>query len=125
MVTLKEAKVLLKKYAEAWMKRDPDAIVRIFAPNAEYKETAFDRPPKGHKGIRKYWVDKVMGQEKDIKFKLLNVYVQGNNVTAEWYAQFYDTINQYHIKMKEVALFKVRNGKIYNYREYWSSKHYR
>ena len=43
MVTLKEAKVLLKKYADAWVNRDPDAIIKIFEPDAEYWETAFAR----------------------------------------------------------------------------------
>ena len=123
MVTLKEARVLLKRYADAWVNRDPDAIIKIFEPDAEYWETAFAKPFNGHKGIRKYWTEKVVGQEKDIKFRLLNLYVQGNNVIAEWHAEFYDIINDYHVKMKEVALFQVRKGKIYNYREYWSSKH--
>ena len=123
MVTLREARILLKKYADAWVNRDPNAIIKIFEPDAEYWETAFARPFKGHKGIRKYWVEKVAGQEKDIKFRLLNVYVQKDNVIAECYAEFYDMVNDYNVKMKEVALFKVRKGRIYNYREYWSSKH--
>ena len=125
MVTVAEAKKLLKKYADAWIRRNPEAIIKLFSPDSEYRETAFGKQPKGHKGIKKYWVDKVVRQEKDIKFKILNVYAYKNNIIAEWYAQFYDMINQYHIKMKEVALFKVKNGKIYGYREYWSSKHYK
>lgn len=32
MVTLKEARILLKKYADAWVNRDPDAIIKIFEP---------------------------------------------------------------------------------------------
>lgn len=116
-------KSLLKTYKEAWEKRDPDKILTIFAKDAAYHERLHERPFRGHKAIRKYWISKVVGEQKDIKFKLKKVYTDGNNAVAEWEARFYDKKKRRRTHLKEIAVLRIKNGKIASLHEYWHAKH--
>ena len=111
---------LIEVYGKAWETRDPDLILTIFTPDATYNDP---REPenRGHEGIRAYWVNKVVGEQKDIHFKLLNVWTDGDTVLAEWDADFIDTKRNLKIEMREVAIFGVRDGKFSSLREYYKS----
>lgn len=115
---------LLKIYGKAWERRDPEMIITIFAKNATYAERAFEKPFKGHAGIKKYWTDKVVGEQEKIKFKLLNVYVDGNMAVVEWDAKFYDKIKKRTTHLRSVAVIEIKKNKITSMREYWHSKHH-
>jgi|GEM_PF-1091410 len=116
----KQAQKLLMIYGEAWEKRDPELILTIFTPDATYDDP---HEPKnfGHDEIRAYWVNKVIGEQKDIHFTLLNTWVDGETVVAEWKADFIDTKRNFKIDMVEVAIFGTREGKFSSLREYYKS----
>jgi len=116
-----EASKLLNIYGEAWVRRDPDLILTIFTSNAVYNDPK-EPENHGHEGIRAYWISKVIGEQKDIIFKLLNVWVDGGVVIAEWNAEFTDTKRGLRIAMNEVAIFTVQDGKFSSLREYYKSK---
>ena len=124
MVTRSVATKLLKVYGRAWEGRDPELILTIFAKDAVYKERAYSKHYSGLAGVKKYWTSKVVGEQRDIHFKLLNLFIDGDTVIAEWEARFYDTKRGIHIRFKEAAIMTIRNNKIKELREYWSSKHY-
>ena len=111
---------LFETYGHAWETRDPDLILTIFTPDASYDDP---HEPKnmGHEGIRAYWVSKVIGEQKDIHFKLLHVWIDGDTVIAEWDADFIDTKRNLHIQMTEVAIFGTQDGKFSSLREYYKS----
>jgi ketosteroid isomerase-like protein len=113
---------LLKTYGEAWVEQEPDKILTIFTKDAKYHERVFKKPFVGHKGIKAYWTEKVVKEQSNIKFKLLNVYIAGDTVIAEWDASFDSNIEKAHIKIKEVAILEMRGGKIADLREYWQSE---
>ncbi len=119
-MTKEEAIKLLHIYGEAWVKRDPDLIVTIFTDDATYHDP---HEPKniGKEAIRTYWMSKVIGEQKDICFDLRNVWVDGATVIAEWDAEFIDTKRNLKIKMTEVAIFAVKNGKFSSLREYYKT----
>lgn len=119
-MTHDEAKKLLDIYSEAWMKQDPDLILNIFTPDATYNDPK-EPENHGHDGIRKYWINKVVGEQKDIKLKLLNVWIDKNEVIAEWDAEFVDTKRNLHIKMREIGIFTTRDGKFSSLREYYKT----
>lgn len=75
-------KRLMTTYKEAWEKRDPEKIITIFTKDATYHERLHEKPFVGHKGIKKYWRDKVVGEEKDIKFILKKIYTDGNTAIS-------------------------------------------
>lgn len=120
-MTKEEAINLLNIYKEAWEKQDPELILTVFTPDARY----FDpKEPEnhGHDGIQAYWIDKVVHGQKDIKFKLLNTWIDGGHVIAEWHAEFIDVKRSLNIKMDEVAIFTTRDGKFSSLREYYKSE---
>jgi len=123
MVSKKTIKKLMDKYKEAWETCDPDIIVSIFTEDGTYSERAFEKPFVGHKSIRKYWEDKVVGEQEDVSFKVTNTYIDGNTAIVEFSTEFRDKVKKCWTKLKSIAVFNVKNGKMQNWREYWHSKH--
>jgi len=122
MVDRKTVAKILKIYGEAWAEQDPDKILTIFTKNAIYHERVLKKPIIGHKEIRKYWVYKVVNEQKDIKFKLLNFYIDGNTVIAEWEVVFFNRKKNAKIHMKEVEIMEISKDKIKSVREYWQAE---
>lgn len=115
-----QAASLFNTYGKAWVTRDPDLILTIFTPDATYNDPK-EPENRGHDGIRAYWVHKVVGQQKDIRFTLLHVWIDGETVIAEWDARFVDTERNVLIEMREVAICTVKDGKFDSLREYYKS----
>ena len=117
-MTKNEAINLLNIYGNAWMKQDSDLILTIFTSDVVYNDP--NEPVNfGHKGLKDYWVSKVIGEQREINFKLLNTWVDGDTVIAEWEADFIDTKRNMKINMTEVAIFTVQDNKFSSLREYY------
>jgi uncharacterized protein (TIGR02246 family) len=116
-----EAKKLIAIYGQAWMTRDPELILDIFTEDATYLDPSLPEN-QGHEGIRAYWVSKVIGEQKDIVFKLRNLWLDGDTVIAEWDATFINTKKNVRVEMSEVAIFGVRGDKFCSLREYYTAK---
>jgi len=111
---------LLATYGKAWETQDSDLICDIFTEDAIYN--APDSPPCiGRKGIRDYWKEQIVKNEKDIHFNLLNVWIDGDTMIAEWDATF--TLTQKHkkVSMTEIAIITIREGLISSLREYYKA----
>lgn len=121
-ISRKAALKILKAYGEAWTEQDTAKILSIFNENGTYAERAFKKPFRGHKEIAAYWQSKVVEEQSKIKFKLLNAYLEGNTIIAEWDASFNSSKEKALIHIREVAIIQVRNGKIQTLREYWQSE---
>lgn len=120
MLTQDSVRQVIGTYFEAWERQDPALIVTIFTEDATYAERAFEEPHRGHDGIAAYWNDKVVGDESDIRCKLLSLYLDGDTAIAEWEAEFAD--RGARKLMREVAILEFDGGKIRSLREYWQSK---
>ena len=112
---------LIEIYGRAWVTRDPDLIISIFTEDATYNDP---REPEniGREAIRAYWISKVVGEQTDISFNLKNLWVDGESVIAEWFAEFMDTKRNLRIKIQEVAIFTTREDKFSSLREYYKSE---
>ena len=75
MVDEKIAKKILKTYGNAWVNQDIYMILSIFHKDGIYHERIFEKPFKGHSQIGTYWKSKVVEEQSNIKFKLLNYYI--------------------------------------------------
>lgn len=122
MVSIETVDEVLKIYEDAWVNQDPDKILTIFTKDAVYHERILQEPFGGHKEIKKYWQDKVVEEQSDIKFKLLNVYISGDVVTAEWDASFFNKKKNKRIHITEAAIIQFEGDKIKSIREYWHSE---
>ena len=119
-MTKQEAINLLEIYGKAWETRDPELILTIFTSDATYDDP---KEPQnfGHDEIREYWISKVIGEQEQIHFTLLNTWIDGETVIAEWHATFTDTKRRLAVDMHEVAIFGVRDNKFSSLREYYKS----
>ena len=122
MVTDKIAKQILKTYKEAWVGQNISKILSIFNKKWIYHEKFFKKPFKGHKEIAKYWQKKVLNEQSEIRFKLASYYICGDTVIAEWDASFYSNIKKARLKIREIAILKIKGNKIQSLREYWHTK---
>ena len=119
-MTKDEAKKLIEVYGRAWETRDPDLIATIFTEDATYSDPK-EPLNTGVNEIKKYWETKVIGEQEDINFTLLNLWVDEGVVIAEWNAVFKDIKRNLLINMDEVAVFTTRDGKFSSLREYYKS----
>src|ERR1700749_5069717 len=103
MVTRDEARSALDTYIRAWTGQDPDLIVTIFTPGATYHERVLGEPIPDREAIRRYWHEKVVRDQANIKCELLSCYVDGDTVIAEWDAAFDDLAQGVRKHMKEIA----------------------
>lgn len=119
-MTKEEALKLITIYGKAWVEQDPDLICTIFTPDATYDDP---HEPKnnGLESIRSYWESKVVGEQKDISFNILNIWIDGSDVISEWQANFTDIKRNLKIDMVEVAIFTTRDGKFSSLREYYKT----
>ncbi len=122
MVTRDRLEEVIKTYGTAWETRDPDLITTIFTPDATYHERAFKEAHKTRKGIRQYWIDKVVGEQENIRFTLLHTYQDGNTAIAEWEAEFDKLRKGEHTRMREVAILEFEGDLIKSLREYWQAE---
>ena len=113
---------VIDTYIRAWVEQDPDLIVTVFTETATYHERVLDEPIRGHTGIREYWYTKVLGSQRNITCKLLNLYLEGNTAIAEWQAEFDDMEQQVRKQMREIAVLVFEGNRISGLREYWASK---
>jgi len=122
MVSEQRAKEILRAYEEAWVNQDISKILSIFAEDGIYHERVLREPVRGHKEIADYWRTKVCEEQSNIEFKLLNFYICGDTVIAEWEASFNSNVENARIHIKEVAILEIKNGLIKSLREYWQSE---
>lgn len=122
MPTRQEAHAVLDTYIEAWEKQDPDLIVTIFTEDATYHERVLQDPIPDREAIRRYWQAKVVQAQANIRCDLLNVFLDGETVIAEWEAQFDDLAQGVRKRMREIAVLTFEGHLISSLREYWASE---
>ena len=122
MPTKQKALKVLDTYIRAWEQQDPDLIVTIFMPAATYLERVMGDPIPDRDAIRAYWETKVVQAQANITCELLNFYVDGDTVIAEWQAEFDDLAKGVRKRMKEIAVLVFEGGLIASLREYWASE---
>lgn len=123
MLDRKTALQIVRKYGNAWVRRDTKEILRIFAKNGVYHEYVLKKPFVGHSEIREYWEGRIRSNQRNIHFKPMKIYIERNTIVAECDAGFDDVKRGIRIRMKLLLLLKIKEGKIANLREYWSSEH--
>ena len=121
MVTKERAEEIMQIYVQAWVERDPELIITIFTEDATYGE-GLRGTYSGHEGIKKYWQEKVVGNQSEIKFKLKDLNVNENIVTATWEATFFDKETNKYIHLDSAGIMEIEDGKIKKWRETWISK---
>jgi hypothetical protein len=121
-LTRQEARETLDTYIRAWESQDPDLIVTIFTEGATYHERVLKEPIPDRNAVRDYWQSKVVESQGNIKVQLLNLYLDGETVIAEWLAEFDDLAQGIRKRMREIAVLVFEDGLVSSLREYWASE---
>ena len=121
-LTRQDAHEVIATYIKAWESQDPDLIVTIFTPDATYHERVLQDPIPDRESIRRYWQDKVVTAQANIKCELLSLYLDGETVIAEWEAEFDDLAEGVRKRMREIAVLVFEGRLIASLREYWASE---
>jgi len=121
-LTRQEAHTVLETYIRAWESQDPSLIVTIFTEDATYHERVLQDPIPDRRAIRDYWQSKVVESQANIKVQLLNAYLDGETVIAEWEAEFDDVGQGVRKRMREIAVLVFDGGLVSSLREYWASE---
>ena len=111
---------LIGIYGKAWETKDPELVATIFTEDATYDDPK-ESENIGIEAIKQYWKYKVIGEQDDIHFNLLHVWVDGSSVIAEWHATFKDIKRKLSIDMLEVAIFTVDGNRFSSIREYYKT----
>ncbi len=75
---------LFARLKHAWEKRDPDALLELYADDAEYRTDPFAQPLVGANAIRRHWND-VVAAHDHIEFDAERVWVSGSTVLGSWH----------------------------------------
>jgi ketosteroid isomerase-like protein len=121
-LTKGDVREVIATYIRAWQEQDPDLIVTIFTESATYHERVLREPIPDREAIRRYWQDKVVGAQANIRCRLLTLYLDGDTAIAEWEASFDDLAEGVRKRMLEIAVLEFEGGLIRSLREYWSSE---
>jgi SnoaL-like domain len=122
VLTRRAAREVLDTYIRAWETQDPDLIVTIFTSSATYHERVLEDPIPDRAAIRRYWQAKVVQAQANIRCQLLNLYLDGDTVIAEWEAEFDDLAQGVRKRMREIAVLVFEGRLIDSLREYWASE---
>ena len=122
-ITKQEVRDVLDVYIKAWETQDPDLIVTIFTESATYHERVLGAPIPDREAIRRYWDEKVVKSQANIRCELLNLYLDGMTAIAEWEAEFDDVVQGVRKRMREIAVLVFEGHLIASLREYWASEH--
>jgi hypothetical protein len=119
ILTADKFKTWLQSYCKASKDNDPKASDELFALDAKYYESPFDKPLIGRDAIHQYWEDGVQTlKDKSSSFEVLAV--KDNLGIAQWQSNF--TIIQSGKRVLLDCLFLVEfdeDEKCSLFREWW------
>ncbi len=113
---------MIEVYRRAWETQDSRLVLTIFREDAVYHERVLGNPMRGHEEIRRYWDDRVGKTQANIHFRLLDFFIDGATVIAEWQAEFDDLADGVRKRIREVAIVETDGSLISSLREYWASE---
>ncbi|MDQ3491791.1 MAG: nuclear transport factor 2 family protein [Chloroflexota bacterium] len=100
---------VLERYKRAWEARDVDAVMELYAPDAEHRDDPFREPHQGSNAIRGMWND-IASNEVNVEFDAERIWVSGRTVLASWHAAYTDATNGDRVRMRGFATFELDAG---------------
>lgn len=109
---------LFARFKRAWEGRDPDAMVELFAEDAEYRVDPFMEPLVGLGSIRSHWNDLVAAQDH-IEFDAERVWVSGTTVLGSWHVALTERATADRVRARGFSTMELDDhGRISRMREW-------
>jgi ketosteroid isomerase-like protein len=78
---------VLARFKRAREQRDPDGMLELFAPDAEYRHDPFEPPLSGSLAIREHW-NRIASEQAVVEFDAERIWVSGRSVLGSWHAGY-------------------------------------
>lgn len=110
----------LQVYGSAWIHRDPDRVSALFARDARYYETPFDKPMIGRAAIYEYWREGVKSGQRDVTFQANVLYATSGLGLAHWRASFVRVPSGEVVELDGILQARFNaSGQCVEFREWW------
>ena len=109
---------LFARFKRAWEERDPDAMMELFADDAEYRIDPFIEPLSGPVAIREHW-NSVVAAEDHIEFDAERIWVSGRTVLGSWHVALTDRASADRVRVRGFSTMEIDDhGRIARMREW-------
>jgi SnoaL-like domain len=116
-ITAASAAEWMRRYGEAWVRRDPALAVPLFTEDAVYHQTPFGPHYRGHAAIERYWAD-ITRDEAEVTFQAGQPIVDGRTAVCEWWVTMTERGEWTTLPGCVILLFD-ESGACSELREYW------
>jgi steroid Delta-isomerase len=120
MVEEAAVRVTLKRYAQVWERRDRDAWLGSFSPDASQEDPVGTSINIGHDQIGAFW-DRAMAMYCHIEIRPGRIHVCGNEAAMSWQIVGEDCDGWVSFEGIDVFTF-TRDGLIASVRAYWQQE---
>ncbi len=111
----------LRRYGDAWERRDPAAAAALFTDDAVYWWTPFGEPKRGPGEIAKAWGEATTRQ-RDVRFEFEIIAVTERAGIATWHTKLVRASTGREIEVDGVLLAELDEaGRCRLFREWWHS----
>ncbi len=117
---MRDPETVVREFCGAWSRRDVDAILAWFTPDAVYHNVPV-APVQGHAEIRTV-LEMFVPPASRIDFEILAIASRGDVVFTERVDRF--TVGDKEIALPVAGVFEVRDGKIAAWRDYFDMASY-
>jgi ketosteroid isomerase-like protein len=109
---------LFARFKRAWEERDPDAMLELYAKDAEYRVDPFMEPISGLVAIRQHW-NGVAAAQDHIEFDAERVWVSGRTVLASWHVALTEQATADRVRVRGFSTMELdEHGRISRMREW-------
>jgi len=117
-----DAQDILAKYKAGWERRDPDALMELFADNAEFRPGPFEGDLAGSNAIRAYWND-FASNSANSEFDAERSWAVGSTVLASYHAAFTRRNDGTRVRVRGFMTLELGDhGRIVRFRD-WPIQH--
>ena len=118
METTEAAARWARIWHDAWQARDTEAVVMLYAPDAQFSTEAFRDPYHGQDGVRRY-VAQAFSEERDPRVWVGEPIVMGDRAAIEWWAAVVE--NDVEITLAGVSVLRFdAEGLVTEQRDSWN-----
>lgn len=118
MLTPGDGQDLFDRFKDAREKRDPEAMLELYADTAEYTFDPFTPALTGSNAIRAHW-NTIAAEQVHVEFDAERVWVSGRTVLGSWHGAFTLEANAARSRMRGFSSMELdEEGKIARMRDW-------
>lgn len=97
---------VLARFKQARERRDPDAMLELFAESAEVRPDPFSAGLRGALELRAYWNEVAAGQVA-VEFDAERIWVSGRTVLASWHEAHTRQVTEERIRVRGFSTLEL------------------